>query len=109
MATVGTIRYAGVDPIAGGDAFYRGGEREARPRLAVEGPRTDRVGAFASALVLAFFLWRRPDGPVVGVFDRSHPELRPAAEAILAVGTPGTASLSAFDRAADAAWPLLEP
>jgi tRNA(Arg) A34 adenosine deaminase TadA len=107
MATVGTVRYAGVDPVAGGDGFYREGERSRRPHIEIEGPRTDRFGSFASALVLAFFLRRRPEGRVVLAFDQQFPALRQAAEEILGVGVPGYASLSAFHAALAAAWPVL--
>jgi tRNA(adenine34) deaminase len=107
MATVGTVRYAGVDPVAGGDGFYREGDRSRRPQIEVEGPRADRFGSFASALVLAFFLRRRPEGRVVVAFDRQFPALRQAADAILSVGAPGYASLSALEPALAAAWALL--
>ena len=73
----------------------------------MEGPRTDRFGAFASALVLAFFLRRRPEGRVVVAFDRQFPGLREVAEGSLAVGAPGYAALSALEPALAAAWPLL--
>jgi tRNA(Arg) A34 adenosine deaminase TadA len=85
MATVGRIAYAGADPYGGGSESGLAGVNPhvERVPLKLEGPRADRFGRFASALLLAFFLRRRPEGHVVAAYTTHAPGLRPVADALL--------------------------
>jgi len=102
MATVGRIRYAGADPYGGGDGGLTGlNPHVERVPLRLEGPREDAFGTLASALLLAFFLRRKPDGHVVRAYSERMPAMTAVAEAILAAGGPAAgqtlpAALPAF-------------
>jgi tRNA(Arg) A34 adenosine deaminase TadA len=93
MATVGRVRYAGADPYGGGDGGLTGvNPHVERVPLRIEGPREDRFGRLASALLLAFFLRRRPEGHVVAAYTARAPHMVPLAEALVARGAPETAA-----------------
>jgi tRNA(adenine34) deaminase len=93
MATVGRVRYAGADPYGGGDGGLVGvNPHVARVPLRLEGPRDDAFGRLASALLLAFFLRRKPEGHVVRAYASGAPELRRVAEALLDRDAPETAA-----------------
>jgi hypothetical protein len=94
MATVGRIAYAGADPYGGGSESGLAGvdPHVERVQLRLDGPRPDRFGRLASALLLAFFLRRRPEGHVVAAYATHAPVLRPVAEALLHNGAPETAA-----------------
>jgi hypothetical protein len=106
MATVGRIAYAGADPYGGGSesGLAAVNPHVERLRLRLDGPRDDRSGRLASALLLAFFLRRRPEGHVVAGYTTHAPGLRPAADALLgsgareqaATGTPLAEALPTF-------------
>lgn len=83
MATVGTIRYLGADPLGGGHAFYDPERAGTQSPIAIEGPLGGPLGAFATSLVFAFFLRRRPEGRVITRFDERIPRLRQPAETLL--------------------------
>ena len=85
MATVGRIAYAGADPYGGGSESGLTGVNPHVDRvpLRLDGPRTDRFGRLASALLLAFFLRRKPQGHVVAAYTTHAPALRPVADALL--------------------------
>ena len=94
MATVGRIAYAGADPYGGGGESGLAGVNPhvERVPLRLDGPREDRFGRLASALLLAFFLRRRPEGHVVAAYATHAPHLRPVADALLAQGAPEQAA-----------------
>jgi tRNA(Arg) A34 adenosine deaminase TadA len=109
MATVGRVRYAGADPYGGGDGGLLGTNPHVeRLPLTLEGPRLDPFGRLASALLVAFFLDRNPDGHVVRAFRRRTPELLGVARTLLdhgardaaRVGTPLSDALATL-------WPAL--
>jgi len=87
MSTVGTIRYAGADPYGGADGgLVAVNVHMRRVPVALDGPRRDVVGLFASSLVVAFYLLRNPQGRVVLAFQDERPYLVEAAEALLQNG-----------------------
>jgi tRNA(Arg) A34 adenosine deaminase TadA len=94
MATVGRIAYAGADPYGGGSESGLAGVNPhvERVPLRLDGPRADRFGRLASALLLAFFLRRKPDGHVVAAYATHAPGVKPVAAALLERGAPGTAA-----------------
>jgi tRNA(Arg) A34 adenosine deaminase TadA len=94
MATVGRIAYAGADPYGGGSQSALAGVNAhvERVPLRLDGPREDRFGRLASALLLAFFLRRRPEGHVVAAYTTHAPRLRPVADALLERGARETAA-----------------
>lgn len=111
MATVGRVRYAGVDPYGGGG----GGLLVTNPHvervpLRFEGPRNDEFGVFASALLLAFFMRRELDGQVVRAYERQRPEMLAVAEAMLDAGAPEAAAAGvALAEVLPGLWPSLLP
>jgi tRNA(adenine34) deaminase len=109
MATVGRVRYAGADPYGGGDGGLLGvNPHVERAPLRLEGPRTDRFGRLASALLLAFFLGRKPAGHVVGAYTAHAPAMRPVADALIAADAPRTAAAGvALADALPALWDVL--
>jgi tRNA(Arg) A34 adenosine deaminase TadA len=111
MATVGRIAYAGADPYGGGSESggpVRNPQVERVP-LRLDGPREDRFGRLASALLLAFFLRRKPQGHVVAAYTTRAPQLRPVADALLADGAPEQAASGApLAEALPAFWDVLE-
>jgi hypothetical protein len=60
--------------------------------LAIDGPRDDPFGRLASALLLAFFLRRKPEGHVVGAYAARAPHMLPVARALLAARAPERAA-----------------
>jgi tRNA(Arg) A34 adenosine deaminase TadA len=87
MATVGRVRYAGADPYGGGDGGLLGTNPHVeRLPLAFEGPRADPFGRLASALLVAFFLDRSPQGHVIRAFQGRAPEVLGVARALLDAG-----------------------
>jgi tRNA(adenine34) deaminase len=112
MATVGRIAYAGADPYGGGSESGLAGVNPhvERVPLRLDGPRPDRFGRLASALLLAFFLRRRPEGHVVAAYTTHAPALRPAADALLATGAPEAAASGVpLAEALPAFWDALAP
>jgi hypothetical protein len=92
MATIGRVRYASADPYGGGDGGLLGvNPHVERVPLRLEGPRGDRFGRLASALLLAFFLRRKPKGHVVSAYERRAPAILPVAHALIAAGAPEAA------------------
>lgn len=109
MATIGRVRYAGADPYGGGDGGLTGvNPHVERVPLRIEGPRADPFGRLASALLLAFFLRRKPEGHVVDAYAAHAPHVLPVAEALLASGAPETAARGvALADALPALWDAL--
>jgi tRNA(adenine34) deaminase len=97
MATVGRIAYAGADPYGGGSESGLAGVNPhlGRVPLRLDGPREDRFGRLASALLLAFFLRRRPEGHVVAAYTTHAPQLRPVTDALLRTQAPEQAASGA--------------
>ena len=87
------ILYTALEPCAGADP-YGGADgglvavnvHMRRVPVALDGPRRDVVGLFASSLVVAFYLLRNPQGRVVLAFQDERPYLVEAAEALLQNG-----------------------
>jgi tRNA(Arg) A34 adenosine deaminase TadA len=112
MATVGRIAYAGADPYGGGSESGLAGVNPhvERVPLRLDGPREDRFGRFASAVLLAFFLRRKPEGHVVAAYTTHAPQLRPVADALLAAQAPERAAGGVpLAEALPAFWDALEP
>lgn len=84
MATVGTVRFAGIDPYAGASHFVGNNLAMDRLRFEVEGPLTGPFGLLAAALHVEFYLRRNPDGQVVKAYRDSEPGVVAVAEALLA-------------------------
>lgn len=109
MATVGRVRYAGADPYGGGDGGLLGTNPHVeRLPLRLEGPRPDPIGRFASALLVAFFLERKPDGHVVRAFRGRAPELLDVARGLADLGARDAATAGTpLPDALPALWPAL--
>jgi len=72
---VGTVRFAGRDRYGGATGkLLPSADHLAHP-LTIEGPLTGDEGRFPELLLVAFFLWRRPDGDVVRFFSDNDPAL----------------------------------
>lgn len=63
-----------------------------RVPLRLDGPRADRFGRLASALLLAFFPRRKPGGHVVAAYATHAPAVKAVADALLERGAPATAA-----------------
>jgi tRNA(Arg) A34 adenosine deaminase TadA len=109
MATLGCVRYAGADPYGGGDGGLVGvNPHIERVPLRLEGPRDDAFGTFASALIPAYYLRRKPEGKVVRVFEERTPHLLAVARALLDAGAPETAAAGVpLAEALPGLWPSL--
>lgn len=79
MATVGTLVYLGADPYGGAVGTQLPTPHVARVPLRMEGPSTDAIGLLASALHVAFYLQRNPNGQVVSTHRRLAPHILAAA------------------------------
>lgn len=86
MSTVGTLVYLGADPYGGAVGLLGDTAHTARVPVAVHGPRDDAVGTLVSALLVACFLRRNPDGAVVRVNRERRPDLVRVAERLLDAG-----------------------
>jgi tRNA(adenine34) deaminase len=87
MSTVGTLFYAGRDPYGGADGALVGVNAHVeRVPLRVEGPLDGPFGRLGTLLHVAYYLERKPMGPVVAAHQRSLPDLVPAADALLQGG-----------------------
>lgn len=82
MATIGRLVYMGADPYGGAVGRLEPPPHLARLPLLVEGPRDDLYGLLASALHVAFYLRRNPEGHVVAVHRTAAPGLFRAGEAL---------------------------
>jgi len=86
MSTVGRLAYLGSDPYGGAVGKVQTTPHTARSRLSITGPRNDDLGRLASALYVAFYLERNPQGHVVTTSRRLAPTAVAAAEALQAAG-----------------------
>jgi tRNA(adenine34) deaminase len=86
MATVGALTYVGADPLNGSAWVLASARYVGRQPVEIRGPRTDQVGRLASGLHVAFYLRRRPDGPVVAAYRKMRPDLAAAGEALIEAG-----------------------
>jgi tRNA(Arg) A34 adenosine deaminase TadA len=92
LSTVGTLTYLGGDPYAGAVGSFGQTPHTRRVPLRIRGPRRDPLGGLASALQIAWYLQRIPEGHVVRMNKQLRPYVVAAAESLLAAG--------AFQRAA---------
>lgn len=83
-ATVGAIRFAGIDPYGGASHFVGHNRAIDRLRFEVNGPLSGPFGLFAAALHVEFYLRRNPTGQAVKAYRDSEPEIVTVAEALLA-------------------------
>lgn len=83
-ATVGTIRFAGIDPYGGASRFAGNNRAIDRLRFKVEGPLAGPFGLLAAALHVEFYLRRSPNGHVVKAYRDSEPGIVAVAESLLA-------------------------
>jgi tRNA(Arg) A34 adenosine deaminase TadA len=88
MATVGTLAYLGADPYGGAVGLHQPTPHLERVALRVIGPRADAVGLLASALHVAFYLGRDPQGHVVTVHTDRAPHVVAAARRLVSAGAP---------------------
>lgn len=99
MSTVGHLVYLGADPYGGAVGRVQETPHTARSRMSVSGPAAGGLGFLASALHVAFYLKRNPDGHVVTTHRQLAPTVVAAAEALLSAGC---------DREAAASVPFLD-
>ncbi len=92
MATVGHLAYLGADPYGGAVGRLQPTAHTSRVPLRVAGPRPDAFGLLASAMHVAFFLRRRPDGHVVATHRLLAPDVVTAAEVLIDLGAAERAS-----------------
>jgi tRNA(Arg) A34 adenosine deaminase TadA len=77
---IGTLRYAAADPYGGAvGKLLPSRDHKAHP-MKVEGPLREGVGRLPELLLVAHFLWRRPDGDVSRFYRSTKPEVVGAAQ-----------------------------
>jgi tRNA(adenine34) deaminase len=84
MATVGTVRFAGIDPYGGASHFVCHNRATARLRLEIVGPLGGPFGLLAAALHVEFYLRRNPNGQVVKAYRDSEPGIVSVAGVLVA-------------------------
>jgi hypothetical protein len=87
MATVGGLAFVGADPLNGSAWVLASDRYVGRHPVKLCGPRTDQIGRLASGLHVAFYLRRRPEGPVIAAYREVRPDLAAAGEALIQAGT----------------------
>lgn len=94
LATVGMVRYAGVDPYGGAACLDLSGINPMLDRVGLEviGPTLGPLGTLVTVLQAELFIRRRPDGFVVAAYRRSAPELLGAAEELRSRDVAGRAA-----------------
>ena len=84
------VRYAAPDAYGGAvGKLVPSRDHDAHP-VRVAGPLDGPAGLLPELLLVAHFLWRRPDGDVVRFYSERHPELVAAAKDLPAPDEPGT-------------------
>lgn len=78
-ARVDTVRFAATDRYGGATGKLMPSADHLAHPVTVEGPLPGDAGRLPELLLVAFFLWRRPDGDVIRFFDENDPELVAAA------------------------------
>lgn len=87
MAAIGEVRFAGRDPYGGASkGLGEANLHQRRLPLAIVGPSNTLLGVFASALLCADFLERKPAGHVVQSFQARHPTAYRLASRLLVIG-----------------------
>jgi tRNA(Arg) A34 adenosine deaminase TadA len=72
---LGTVRFAGRDRYGGATGkLVPSADHVAHP-LTIEGPLDGEQGRLPELLLVALFLWRRPEGDVVRFYEQHDPEL----------------------------------
>jgi tRNA(Arg) A34 adenosine deaminase TadA len=74
-ARVGTVRFAASDRYGGATGKLAPSADHLAHPVTVEGPLPGDAGLLPELLLVAFFLWRRPEGDVVRFFAGSDPKL----------------------------------
>lgn len=82
VATVGTIRFAGIDPYSGASHFVGNNPAIDRLRMRIDGPLIGPFGLLAAALHVEFYLRRNPKGHVVETYRASDPGIVNVAETL---------------------------
>ena len=72
---VGTVRFAGRDHYGGATGKLVPSVDHLAHPLVVEGPLDGEAGRIPELLLVALFLWRRPEGDVVRYFAENDPDL----------------------------------
>lgn len=99
FSTVGHLVYLGDDPYGGAVGRVQETPHTARSRMSISGPTAGGLGLLASALHVAFYLKRNPEGHVVTTHRQLAPTVVAAAEGLLSAGC---------DREAAASVPFLD-
>jgi tRNA(adenine34) deaminase len=72
---IGNVRFAGADRYGGATGkLVPSADHLAHP-VTIEGPLSGEPGKLPELLLVAFFLWRRPDGDVVRFYGEVDPDL----------------------------------
>ena len=74
-ARVGTVRFAAFDPYGGATGKLEPSADHLAHPVDVQGPLAGEAGELPQLLLVAHFLWRRPNGDVTRFFEEHHPEL----------------------------------
>jgi tRNA(Arg) A34 adenosine deaminase TadA len=82
MMMVGELRFASADHYGGGRGLRLENAHTARLPLVVTGPLDGLLGDLGELLLLAHFVWRRPDGLVIATYRERRPDLVDVAERI---------------------------
>jgi tRNA(Arg) A34 adenosine deaminase TadA len=107
MVRIGALHFAAGDAVAGSAyAIATGTPYLERIDCRVEGPRPDRLGAFARLLVEEQAWRTKPDGLVERVCRELHPDVAEVVEDVLRANT--LAAAATLDDALDAVSPALD-
>jgi tRNA(adenine34) deaminase len=86
MSTVGTLVYLAADPYGGAVGRLSDTAHTARVQVKTYGPSRDGLSTLISALHVACYLQRNPNGSVVRFHQDRHPDVVDAGSALLAAG-----------------------
>lgn len=86
MAQLGALSFLGADPHNGAAWLLTSDRYVGRRPVEITGPRIDSAGRLAAALVVAYQLRRRPDGPFIATYREVRPDLLASGESLLDSG-----------------------